>query len=65
MVSSRDTIIFFAGAESFHAICHGMMYWKNISVDMGFMIVTPTFHFWGILINAAIAAGLLWWTYRS
>ena len=65
MASARDVMIFFAGAECFHAISHGILYWMKIPMDVGFMVVTPTLNFWSMAINGAIGLGLLWWASRA
>lgn len=65
MASKRDVIIFFAGAQCFHTLSHGLMYWINKPIDVGFMIVTPGLNFWSMVFNGLIAVWLLWWASRS
>ncbi len=53
MWTKRDLIIFFAGAEAFHAFSHIV-----ISGSLPFTIwgitLTPTLNMWAIIINIAI-----------
>lgn len=65
MAALRDVLIFFAGAECFHAISHGLMYWIGVPMDVGFMVVTPTVNFWSMVINGVITVWLLWSVYHS
>lgn len=66
--SKENIIVFFAGAEAFHALSHLMIYFSGL-LPLTFnlfgqtFILTPALNIAGIVINAAIAAGLLYWAH--
>ena len=65
MVTTRDIVIFFAGAEAFHTISHILIGYLHILPIKLFSITwTQQLNFWAILINAAITVVLLWWASR-
>jgi hypothetical protein len=65
MWTQRDIILFFAGFEAFHTLSHIMIGYLNI-LPIKFLSITWTqqLNLWGIVINAFITVGLLWWASR-
>lgn len=65
MCKLRDVVIFIAGAEFFHTLSHIILpYFITLPVDMKFMMFTPEWNHWAIIINAVITILLLWWAKR-
>jgi hypothetical protein len=65
MCSLRDVVIFFAGAEFFHTISHIILpYFVTLPLDMKFMVFTPSWNVFAIVLNAVITIALLWWACR-
>ena len=65
MLKLRDVVIFVAGAEFFHTLSHIILpYFITLPLDMKFMMFTPVWNVWAIIINAIITIILLWWAYR-
>lgn len=65
MLKLRDVVIFFAGAEFFHTLSHIVLpYFISLPLNMGFMMFTPTWNIWAIVINAILTIILLWWASR-
>jgi hypothetical protein len=65
MCSLRDVVIFFAGAEFFHTISHIILpYFVTLPLDMKFMVFTPSWNVFAIVVNAVITIALLWWACR-
>jgi hypothetical protein len=62
MVSTREWIIFLAGAQTFHTITHILM---NVSgaLPIRFFAInlTPQLNIGAIFVNLLITAGLFWW----
>lgn len=58
----RDVLLFLAGAEFFHTISHGLLYWTGTTFDLKApiaMAVTPQINLWNMIINGAITIILL------
>lgn len=56
----RDIVIFLAGFEALHTLLHLLLpYFVTLPLEVGHTAVTPTFNFWGFLINGAITIGLI------
>lgn len=65
MLKLRDVVIFIAGAEFFHTLSHVILpYFITLPLDMKFLIFTPAWNVWAIIINAIITIILLWWASR-
>lgn len=65
MWSKKDWVIFFAGIEVFHTLSHIALALSGaLPVEFFFVMWTEQLNRWGIIINAAIALGLLWWAYQ-
>ena len=65
MFTTKELVIFFAGAEAFHTISHILIGYLHILPIKLFSITwTQQLNFWAILINAVITALLLWWASR-
>lgn len=65
MFTTRDIVIFLAGAEAFHTISHILIGYLHILPMQLFSITwTQQLNFWAIIINAVITALLLWWASR-
>ena len=65
MFTTKELVIFFAGAEAFHTISHILIGYLHILPIKLFSITwTQQLNFWAILINAAITVVLLWWASR-
>ncbi len=66
MFSLRDVAIFFAGAEVFHTLSHLFLWWANLlPIATPIVTLTPGLNGLAILVNAAIAAGLIWFVYKK
>jgi len=62
MWSTRDIIIFCAGAQLFHTLSHVMMTrFCTLPIQLGSFTFTKQFNMYAIIINAAITILLLWW----
>lgn len=62
MVSFRDFIIFLSGAEFFHTLVHVFLhYYELLPFDLKFIVLTPNFNNWSIVINFLITIALMWW----
>lgn len=56
----RDIVVFLAGAEAFHTFSHIFLaYAVRLPLDTKYVDLTPTLNIWAIVINGAIAVGLL------
>lgn len=65
MLKLRDVLIFLAGAEFFHTLSHIILpFFITLPIDLRFMVFTPSWNIWAIIINAAITVLLLWWASR-
>ncbi|MFZ2314420.1 MAG: hypothetical protein WAW86_02015 [Gammaproteobacteria bacterium] len=65
MLKLRDVVIFLAGAEFFHTLSHIILpYFITLPLNMKFLMFTPTWNVWAIIINAIITIILLWWASR-
>ncbi|OGB84689.1 hypothetical protein A3F66_00030 [candidate division TM6 bacterium RIFCSPHIGHO2_12_FULL_32_22] len=65
MFSKRDVVVFFAGAEAFHALSHVMLSFSGIlPISMFGITLTPHFNLVMIIINAVITAGLILLAYK-
>ncbi len=65
MFTTKELVIFFAGAEAFHTISHILIGYLHILPIKLFSITwTQQLNFWAIIINAVITALLLWWASR-
>lgn len=62
MLTTREIIAFFAGAEAFHTLTHifmsfsGMLPLKFYSINW-----TQQLNMYGIIINLVITVALFWW----
>lgn len=66
MLLKRDWIIFFAGAEAFHAVSHAVLYFAGVlPLRFFFMTLTPPLDLMAIGANAAISLALLWWASKN
>ena len=62
MISLRDVVIFFAGAEFFHTLSHIILtYLINFPLRTKVMIVSSSINNWAITVNALITIGLILW----
>lgn len=62
MISLRDVVIFFAGAEFFHTISHILLpFFIQLPVDMKIIEMTQTINVGAIILNAIVTLLLLWW----
>ena len=62
MISLRDVLIFFAGAEFFHTVSHILLpFLLHLPIEMMGITVTPTLNMWAIIFNGLITVGLLLW----
>lgn len=62
MCSKRDTVIFLAGAETFHTLTHVIINFTHTLPIKVFSITwTSQLNLMAIGINAVITVGLLWW----
>ncbi len=65
MCNLRDIVIFFAGAEFFHALSHFMVpLFLDLPLDMKIFVLTPTLNLYAVIGNAVIMVLLLWWAKR-
>lgn len=63
--SNKEWIIFFAGAEAFHTLSHILLGYLHVLPIKFFSITwTKQLNYLGIIINALITVGLLWWASR-
>lgn len=65
MFTTREILIFLAGAEAFHTLSHLIIAWSG-TLPIKFFGVTwdKQSNLYGIIINAVITAGLLWLAYQ-
>jgi len=62
MWSTRDIILFLAGAEAFHTLSHIVIAFSGLlPIKICSITWTKQLNVLGIVINALITAGLLWW----
>lgn len=62
MWTKKDIIIFLAGAEAFHTLSHIVINFSGLLPITLFSITwTQSLNMLGIVINALITVGLLWW----
>ena len=62
MWSTRDIIIFCAGAQAFHTLTHVLMVRLcTLPIQLGPIAFTPQLNMYAIVINAVITVLLLWW----
>jgi len=65
MWSTREIIIFCAGAQTFHTLSHLLMTrFCNLPIQLGPFVFTAQFNTYALLVNALITALLLWVTNR-
>ncbi len=65
MFTFRDVVVFFAGFEFFHTLSHLLMgYFVELPLHTKFMVLTPSWNTWAIIINGIITILLLWWAAR-
>jgi hypothetical protein len=65
MWSKKDYIIFFAGVEAFHTLCHIIISISGtLPIQFFFITWTQPLNIIGIVVNAVITLGLLWWASR-
>lgn len=61
MLTTREWLLFFAGAQAFHTISHIFLYFANILPITIFSIsFTQQLNLLAIIINAATTVALLW-----
>lgn len=61
MCTKKEWIIFFAGAEAFHALSHLLFYFSAQTFSFYSILITQQFNLWATLINGGITIWLLWW----
>lgn len=62
MLSLKNVLIFFAGAEFFHTLSHILLpFFVELPLETKIIHLTPTLNMWAIIINAIITLVLLWW----
>ena len=73
MFTSRDLIMFIAGAFFLHTVSHILFpYIINLPADFNLAVLTPSIHIiWTptlnlvvVIVSALITIGLLWWARR-
>jgi len=65
MLSKRDIIIFFAGAEAFHTLVHILFSMAGtLPIKFFNFLLTPQLNMFAIVLNAIITIGLIWWAAR-
>ena len=65
MCTTREIVIFLAGAEAFHTLSHVMIGFSGtLPINFFFITWNQQLNLVGIIINGLITAGLLWWAYR-
>ena len=66
MITKKNVLIFFAGAEFFHTLSHLILFrFTNLPVKVDGTIFTHALNAWAILINGAITVGLLYWASKT
>ena len=61
-LSTRDIVLFLAGAEAFHTMSYVVFNLDNFSPLRFFFIpLTKELNYWAIIINAVITGLLVWW----
>ena len=64
MSITREMLVFLTGAQAFHTLSH---LWLGFAVALPMqlkrrrMSVTPALNTFAVVVNALIAAALLWW----
>ncbi len=62
MWSTKEFLIFFAGATAFHTLSHIALYFMvSLPMQFGPIILTNQLNNYAIVISSLITAGLLWW----
>lgn len=65
MCSKRDTLIFLAGAQTFHTLSHIIINFTDTLPIKFFSIMwTQQLNVFAIILNALVAVGLFWWISR-
>ncbi len=66
MLTTREWLLFFAGAQAFHTISHIFLYFTNILPITIFSIsFTEQLNLLAIIINAATTVALLWFALHT
>lgn len=62
MFKLRDVVIFLAGAAFLHTLSHIVFpFFVPLPLDLKFMVWTPAYNVWTIVISAIVTVALLWW----
>ena len=62
MWSTKEFLIFFAGAAALHTLSHIALYMLiQLPMQFGPINLTPQLNNYVIVISAFITAGLIWW----
>ncbi len=64
--TTKDIIVFLAGAQTFHTLSHLVIGLDGaLPIKFFFINWTKQLNYMAIAINAVITAGLFWWLYTS
>lgn len=65
MFTLKNTLIFLAGAEFFHTLCHALLpLFVKLPAELTRITLSPALNMWAAIVNGIITIALLWWASR-